>query len=259
MLFETKTKAISAHKNSLSHFPLHSHHHIEIVICTEGTLSMSCNTVEQTLTPGDVMIAFSNDIHAFIEGNSKNIVIIFNPDISEQMTLVLQKTQYHNFVSCPEVISVASALCDNYENENPLVAYGMIHTIMGMILKEACPSERQMDFSAFDVAIRYVSRHYTEKLTLVELAKAVGVSGSHLSRMFSERISGGFQHYLQILRVEKAKSLLLGTNLSISEIMYASGFSDQRTFNRVFKKILSVTPREYRNAQKNGRSYEARS
>ena len=252
MLFQTTPSGrgninLAVGENHPEHFPLHSHRQIEIVFCLEGSMRASCNAVEKELFPGDVMIAFSNDIHAYMEKCAcKSIMIIFNPDISERLLSVLQKTQYRNFVSCPEVIPVAQSLLSCDPDFNSLVTYGLLHQIMGMILEEKHHKDKQTDLSAFDSAILYVSQHYTEPLTLQKLAVKAGVSQAHLSRIFSERIEGGFMHYLHILRTEKAKTLLKETTMQISEIMYASGFSDQRTFNRVFKKQTGQTPREYR-------------
>ena len=197
------------------------------------------------------MIAFPNDIHAYINGIScRHITIIFNADISERMVSVLQKTQYRNFVHCPDAVPMAQQLCQCDLTSDSLIAYGLLHTILGMLLKEAPFKDRQIDLSAFDTAIRYISAHYTEPLSLTTLSSAVGVRNAHLSRLFSERVEGGFQHYLQILRVEKAKALLTTSDRTISEIMFESGFSDQRTFNRVFKCLTGKTPREYRSNPK---------
>lgn len=61
-----------------------------------------------------------------------------------------------------------------------------------------------------------------------------------------QKIDGGFKNYLILLRVEKAKNMLKTADANIYEISLESGFSDQRTFNRTFKRITNMTPKSYR-------------
>ena len=88
--------------------------------------------------------------------------------------------------------------------------------------------------------------NYTKKISLKSVASETGVTPCHLSRMFTQKIDGGFKNYLVLLRIEKAKNMLKTTDANIYEISLESGFSDQRTFNRVFKSITGMTPKSYR-------------
>lgn len=56
----------------------------------------------------------------------------------------------------------------------------------------------------------------------------------------------GFQDYLTMLRINRAKELLRSTNLSISEVCYQVGYQDIRTFNRVFKRVAALRPGEFK-------------
>ena len=55
-----------------------------------------------------------------------------------------------------------------------------------------------------------------------------------------------FTNYLSRLRIEKAKNLLLNPNLRVSEIAFEVGFQSLTHFNRVFKKVLGLSPTDYR-------------
>ena len=248
MIFENKTENIEVHKIKSFDFPYHVHHDAEILICTNGTLEASCNKVTKTLHKGDVMFAFPNDIHPYTKtAEGEGIMIIFNPNISELITSLLNNGKYHNFVSGSSMISAANEMYNCHKNSScDAVIYGYLHIIVGTVLEKSPHLEKPPDIDTFNSAVRYISLNYTEPLTLKSIAKAVGVSRYHLSRMFADKIDGGFKGYLQILRVERAKDLLKNTDLSIYEVSIKSGFSDQRTFNRVFKNIMDTTPREYR-------------
>ena len=247
MLFEIKTQDIYVLEMA-EDFPCHLHTHMEIYICIEGELCGYCNNQERTLKKGDVMISFPNDIHSYKKTNcGKGLIIIFTPYISDLVAADLNKYQYNNFVHEEKVIPIAYELYHYAKDlENHHIAYGYLHVIIGMVLKKKLTEMPTVFVNVFDSAIRYISHNYTEPITLAKTAKEIGVSQEHLSRAFSKRIDGGFKIYLRILRVEKAKRLLEVTNLNINEILLESGFSDQRTFNRIFKSTTNMTPREYR-------------
>lgn len=95
-------------------------------------------------------------------------------------------------------------------------------------------------------AVNYMKANCAKDLTLAELADHVGYSHSHFSKVFKEEMGCGFRVYLNQLRVEKSKSLLLGGAASISEICSMCGFEDQSYYCKVFKKITGVTPDKFR-------------
>ncbi|MBQ9837856.1 MAG: helix-turn-helix transcriptional regulator, partial [Oscillospiraceae bacterium] len=88
--------------------------------------------------------------------------------------------------------------------------------------------------------------NYAKDITLAELADYVGYSHSHFSKVFKEEMGCGFRVYLNELRVEKSKSLLLAGVASLSEICSMCGFEDQSYYCKVFKKVTGVTPDKFR-------------
>lgn len=95
-------------------------------------------------------------------------------------------------------------------------------------------------------AVNYMKNNCAKDLTLGELADHVGYSHSHFSKVFKEEMGCGFRVYLNQLRVEKSKPLLLSGSVSISEICSMCGFEDQSYYCKVFKKITGVTPDKFR-------------
>lgn len=95
-------------------------------------------------------------------------------------------------------------------------------------------------------AVNYMKANCSMDLNLGELADHVGYSHSHFSKVFKEEMGCGFRVYLNQLRVEKSKSLLLSGTASISEICSMCGFDDQSYYCKVFKKITGVTPDKFR-------------
>lgn len=94
--------------------------------------------------------------------------------------------------------------------------------------------------------VKYVSDNYMHRITLEDTARKIFVSPSYLSRVFSAEMNMSFTEFVSEMRVQKSCLLLRSDNLSISEIASLVGFSDQSYFNKVFKKKIGVTPKQYR-------------
>jgi len=101
-------------------------------------------------------------------------------------------------------------------------------------------------FSAIRKAERYIWENYTKKLGLQEIADAAGLSASYFSTIFKEEMGENLSNYLNRLRVEKAATMLISTNIPISEIAEACGFEDQSWFSKIFKNNTGFTPGKYR-------------
>lgn len=96
----------------------------------------------------------------------------------------------------------------------------------------------------------YVSKHYKEKIYLGDIADALGLSESYLSRLFSKETGMRLQDYINWFRVERAANLLIYSSVSISEIGDYVNFPTQSYFGKMFKKYKNMTPGEYRNMYK---------
>ncbi|MDQ0341005.1 YesN/AraC family two-component response regulator [Caldalkalibacillus uzonensis] len=95
-------------------------------------------------------------------------------------------------------------------------------------------------------AIHYIQAHYSEPITLNELADKVYLSPSHFSRLFKEETGTTFVEYLTSYRIEKSKSLLKMTSLPIEVIANNIGFTSASYFATTFKRIEGMKPSEYR-------------
>ena len=95
-------------------------------------------------------------------------------------------------------------------------------------------------------AVSYVKTNYMRKLTLNEVAEYVFLSPSYFSKIFKEEMNCYFNDYLNGIRVEKSKALLLTERISLVDIAANVGFYDQSYFNKVFKKITGVTPKKFK-------------
>jgi len=94
-------------------------------------------------------------------------------------------------------------------------------------------------------AITYIKDHLTEDLSLVDVAHAVGLSPSHVSRLFGRYGDSSFVRLCNRLRIEAAKGLLKTGTYSVKEICSMVGYRDQGYFARVFRREEGCSPTEY--------------
>ena len=92
--------------------------------------------------------------------------------------------------------------------------------------------------------------HLSESMDLAELAAIAGLSVFHFARQFKQSAGVTPHYYLIQKRVERADDMLHRTDLSLSEIALAAGFSDQSHLARHFRQMRGMTPGQFRWSQR---------
>ncbi len=96
-------------------------------------------------------------------------------------------------------------------------------------------------------AVAYIDEHYAdEDISLNTVSTVANISPNHFSSIFSQEMGVTFIEYLIGKRMEKAKELLMTTDMRSSEIAYQVGYKDPHYFSSTFKKTQGMTTREYR-------------
>ena len=95
-------------------------------------------------------------------------------------------------------------------------------------------------------ALRYISDHYNEHLTVGQVSDYVQLSNGYFSTLFTQVVGMSFREYLCSVRIEASKQLLLSTEYSLADIAVAVGFPDQSYYCKTFKKITGLTPGKFR-------------
>ena len=93
---------------------------------------------------------------------------------------------------------------------------------------------------------RYLQEHMGDDVSLSILAEEFHLNPQYISQLFKSEIGVGFLAYLTGIRMERAKKLLLTTDLPVAEVAEQCGYGDYRVFTKVFKKNENVTPSQYR-------------
>jgi len=93
---------------------------------------------------------------------------------------------------------------------------------------------------------QWLDRYYREKISVRAMAKRSGLNERTFLRRFRKATGEAPLEYLQKMRIEKAKQLLLGSNQTLEEITTAVGYVDLSSFRRLFRQIVGMSPTTYR-------------
>ena len=129
-----------------------------------------------------------------------------------------------------------------YNSSSKMLANAALIEILyhlGFITKE---KHRETIPSAILTSVAYINMNYDKNICLDELARLSGYSKSRFSHLFSEYMGTTPIKYQNKLRLENARDMLLSSEISIGEIAYLCGFTDQLYFSRVFKKEFGISP-----------------
>lgn len=104
--------------------------------------------------------------------------------------------------------------------------------------------------SLVEIAKDYIDCNYDKDLSLDDVSRRVDISPYYFSKIFKEGTGKNFVEYLTLVRIEKAKELLVNTEHSMKEICIMVGYSEPNYFSRSFKKNVGVTPTEYKEGKR---------
>ena len=249
-LFREVWKKIYFRRDANVNFPAHVHDEIELVYVFDGSGSGFCDGKQYTLKPNSVFVSFPDQIHSFsgcVDG--EYILLVISPS-----RLLYHEAFFRSRVptgalaeGSPELAQLLNAALDAFTNKaSTAVTYGYLTAFFGKLFDGMEFRAATELSSTVTQLLQYCSQHYQERLTLEDLCKALHISSSHVSHIFSNRLKISFPDYMNALRLNQAVSLLQKSGLNMTQVANRAGFPTIRTFNRVFRKQYGCTPLEYR-------------
>lgn len=255
--YEKKHRKLQIVPTENLQFPAHLHSDIEFFLVLEGTACLEVKNRQQILKKGDCALIFPEEIHRYLsEEPNKGLMIIFHQSVCGPFLRLFQTYRPENpFLSAAalpgDIFLSAERLLDDKIQEDFLLSGSWLQVILANLFPLLSLKEKE-DTQETDLTFRtiqYVAKHFQEPLTLEVLAKELHVNKYYLSHTISDHLQMNFREYLNEIRLEYAMHLIQTTNLPLTQIWGEAGFESQTSFNRVFRKKMSMTPREYRNLQ----------
>lgn len=100
-------------------------------------------------------------------------------------------------------------------------------------------------------ALAYAKDHYHEEIRVRDLARACNMSESHFRRIFRECMNMPPNDLINVVRIREAGKLLLKSHISMEEVAYRVGYTNVSTFNRNFKRMMGITPYQWKKSPDN--------
>lgn len=243
-------------------FVTHWHPSVEIVYCVDGSFSIQSEDAVYQMQKGDIIVIGCCKSHNFnsVVCPISYYSMVFDPGILHFLAATEQfsfKLPERHSAGWPEELreEVKSYILDIYrEYIQRKCGYRM--AVVSMLLKiqalliRAFPECLELDYRQIGnkgaEILRYMSEHYLEPITLGSCADSMNFGRSYFSHLFKKETGESFHETLLRLRLSKAEWLLLYTSEPIAAVVDKSGFQNEKTFYRVFRKFYGMSPIEFR-------------
>lgn len=154
-----------------------------------------------------------------------------------------------------ELLNSIKRACDEIHQKKQLdkLKYQMDKTSDSRIIffKEYFSCDDTTKSTYVQNAVDYIKNNYASDIGVKDIAKSLMISDSHISRSFKEETVYTIGDYLSNYRIKKACKLLSNLSAKIYEIAEQIGYKDHRHFSVPFKKIVGVTPKEFKDKLNN--------
>lgn len=252
--YEQRTEKLFIGRMTEYPFPMHVHALSELIVLQQGTVVLTVDEIRYRLVPGDAIVIFPLVPHSFDElsGDSKGLIAIFPPDIIPEYAGTFHGLQPENPLlpadRAGDEIRHAVARLDRLNmNEDLPMCIAYLHVLLAGVLHNLTyrPVYDYNERGLGHRIICYTTEHAFEEITLENASHALGISASHLSHFFSERLHTNFRRFINSIRIERARLLMRDPNMTLTEICGACGYANMRTFRRAFQLDMDCSPSEY--------------
>lgn len=253
---------IYQHENSSKNYDFRSRHHdgfiigahlhefSEIFFVKDGNADVLINGKPLTVPKHHILFIPPNYIHEYKTPTSKVFCAVFSNDYIPVFFNTLGNRQLIcKPIDVSDLLDVIEKLY-LVDKNSPLLISGYMSVILDKIIKKSTFSTSEYsDGVLYQQIVSYVSRHYTENITLKSISKRFGYNEKYLSTTLHKLTGINIRKLISLYRINKAKELLSISSSDIAKIALDSGFSAINTFNRTFKELTGVTPSEYKNSK----------
>ena len=230
--------------------PAHIHEYSEILYVIDGEMTMQLGADRLVVPAGHLAFVAPHVIHAYTDETPCRVrCSVFSNDFIACFLRLLGDgelaTPVVDMTDCKPLLEEL----DDTAFDDALRLTGLLSLICSELLRRTeIVSRPREGIQLYQAAVDYVSRHYTEDISLSDVATVLGYHEKYLSSALHSLTGMHFCMFLASYRVEHAKRLFRAANggdLVISQVAMESGFSSINTFNRTFKRLTGLTPGEY--------------
>lgn len=265
--------------NPQENFPLHEHEFVELVIVTQGTGAYFTEKISYMIEKGDIFLVKPGVRHGYrdVKGLALISVLYTLESLLSPLADIGAMVGYHALfkiepyfnsasaarlllsdVQLEEAIAIINKIEAEIEKNEPgVVFFSKVYFLELIGHLSRCYSteeaKKSPEIMRVAEAISYIEQNYIRDIEQDDLANIANLSKSHFLHIFKKTTNTTPLLYQKLLRMEKACSLLTQSKMSITEVSFNCGYHDSNYFTRQFKKVMKMSPKQYRN---NSRSIE---
>lgn len=260
-------------------FPAHWHFYGEIILVGKGDKNLyMINETVYTAVEGDILFVWPMEIHEIIDADRHSSAIIqFSNSFADSLYDFGRIMHYYHDLHmirvadhpkiASELISLIERMRMIWEEKdvNREIKCSMMLLELMLILDSsrdelASAAEKPATGALPESTIKKITEvtdHIRSNLTSEDMsqtkaAEMAGISKDYFSRIFKQVTGQNYNRWLNMIRIEKALSLLPDKSLTITDIAMLSGFKSIPSFNRIFKEEKNMSPSRYRIYSENG-------
>lgn len=242
-------------KTGHTSYEMHWHNYYELIFYSGCFGKCVLNGTEYEIDDNALFLMTPIDFHEIItedkEGSFSETISFTEQAIEKGLEITKNLSAKYIAEPSAELIGDIRRLYEIFKSNSPYREQKLSH-LLGLILCGIAESEtltvRESDVLSREVrqTVTYMHDRFTSDVTLPKIADIVGVSPSHLSRIFHKEVGVTFKKYLTGLRIGYAKRLLADSALSILHVGFECGFNTPSQFVRAFKASTGISPSDYR-------------
>ncbi|MCB7303327.1 AraC family transcriptional regulator [Bariatricus massiliensis] len=238
-------------------FPNHFHEYYVIGFIEGGKRHLWCKGQEYDLNAGDLILFNPRDNHycapiggELLDYRAVNIQSGVMLEIAKEITgkdytpYFTKNVIYQSEIALSVAEVYEAILMDMSKLKKEEALFYLIEQILQEYSVPFEKIEKTGPNKQTKMLCQYMEQHFSENITLDDLASMIGAGKSYLLRSFTKEIGVSPYRYLQTIRIERAKALL-EEGIGPIDVAGMTGFSDQSHFTNYFKEFIGLTPKQY--------------
>ncbi|MBE6592478.1 MAG: helix-turn-helix domain-containing protein [Ruminococcaceae bacterium] len=212
-----------------------------------------CGTGKYTVRRGQAFVIFPGTIVKY-QADSKDpwhyAWVSFNGDETKEIFAQAKITLQSPVLNLSDAESVIGILKDmpserSADMANNLKFCARLYEFLSLLLSSN-KIEKSTENAYLTTARRYIKAHYSEDITVEQVASHIGISRKYLFAIFKKSLGISPKEYIIECRLKRAKEFLSDRELSVANIAYSVGYKDPLNFSKMFKLKTGSSPSEYR-------------
>lgn len=199
--------------------------------------------------PGIRFEGFSDPRHPLKMYSIRYSVSLVGGSVEDEPAEPFPLAGKYNLLREQHIHDLAERICgyfDKIDEIGMLYQKSLFHHTLYAIVEDLHLQETQSSTAMLiEETFEYLKRHYKENVSVDQLAGMIGLSTSHFSKLFKEKIGYSPKDYLIRLRINRAKQFLEFSDCHLKDVAQKVGYPDEFYFSRIFKKIVGVSPSQF--------------